>query len=171
MEEQVEQPRTKVLKNGAVYDLDRGRIVSNPGGGTTAITPERSRELKRMRAEKTAALLRKRITEATAKISALEIKSTAEAVAEAGGMLWEEIVLAEPGTKGVYPRDRVEAFEKLAEMAEMTTKNKRESEEKNSGATEFMNAAAEILRELRLAIQPREVINGTATDIRNENGD
>ena len=32
------KPRTKTLKNGAVYDLDKGRIVANPPGGpTTAI--------------------------------------------------------------------------------------------------------------------------------------
>ena len=38
-------PRTKVLKNGAVYDLDKGRIVANPGGGTTAITQANATEL------------------------------------------------------------------------------------------------------------------------------
>ena len=29
---------TKVLANGAVYDMDTKRIVANPGGGTSAIT-------------------------------------------------------------------------------------------------------------------------------------
>ena len=29
---------TKVLSNGAVYDMDAKRIVANPGGGTSAIT-------------------------------------------------------------------------------------------------------------------------------------
>jgi len=33
------KPRTKVLKNGAIYDLDTKRIIGNPPGGpTTAIT-------------------------------------------------------------------------------------------------------------------------------------
>jgi len=48
------KPRTKVLKNGAVYDLDRKRIVANPGGGTAAfgtqqaaMARERKAELKR----------------------------------------------------------------------------------------------------------------------------
>ena len=30
----------RTLANGAVYDMVKKRIVSNPGGGTTAITPE-----------------------------------------------------------------------------------------------------------------------------------
>jgi len=56
MENTLEEPRTKVLKNGAVYDLDRKRIIANPGGGTTAITSEtasayhaRRQELKQQR--------------------------------------------------------------------------------------------------------------------------
>jgi hypothetical protein len=44
-------PRTKVLANGAVYDLDRGRIVANPGGGTHAITSVDAREKVRKRWE------------------------------------------------------------------------------------------------------------------------
>jgi hypothetical protein len=50
------QARTKILANGAVYDLDQKRIVANPGGGRSAITPEtasafhaRRQELKRQR--------------------------------------------------------------------------------------------------------------------------
>lgn|SRR5574341_1167 len=39
------EPRLKTLKNGAVYDLDKGRIVANPGGGTQAITSDSAREL------------------------------------------------------------------------------------------------------------------------------
>ena len=37
----------KVLDNGAVYSLDRGRIAANPGGGTTAITSQNSGALAR----------------------------------------------------------------------------------------------------------------------------
>ena len=45
-------PRTKVLKNGAVYDLDAGRIVANPGGGTSAITQATASDMHALRAEK-----------------------------------------------------------------------------------------------------------------------
>ena len=51
-----EVPETRILKNGAVYDMQKHRIVANPGGGTAAITQanasaysERRRELKRKR--------------------------------------------------------------------------------------------------------------------------
>lgn len=40
-------PRTKTLKNGAVYDLDRGRIVDSTNV-TTRITSENARELQSM---------------------------------------------------------------------------------------------------------------------------
>ena len=46
------QPRTKVLKNGAVYDLDKGRIVANPGGGTHAITSANAGAMLQKRIEK-----------------------------------------------------------------------------------------------------------------------
>jgi hypothetical protein len=38
------EPRTKILANGAVYDLDKKRIVANPNGGSHAITSERASE-------------------------------------------------------------------------------------------------------------------------------
>ena len=37
-------PRYKTLSNGAVYDLQAGRICANPGGGTTAITQANTSE-------------------------------------------------------------------------------------------------------------------------------
>lgn len=33
-----------MLANGAIYDLDKGRIVANPGGGTHAITSDNARQ-------------------------------------------------------------------------------------------------------------------------------
>lgn len=45
------EPRTKVLKNGAVYDLDTKRIVANPGGGTAALTQANASALARKRWE------------------------------------------------------------------------------------------------------------------------
>lgn len=41
-----DETRYKRLANGAIYDREVGRIVSNPGGGTTAITQARSSELR-----------------------------------------------------------------------------------------------------------------------------
>jgi len=42
--ETAQAKRMRVLKNGAIYDLDKGRIVANPGGGSKAITKENSSE-------------------------------------------------------------------------------------------------------------------------------
>lgn len=38
------QDHLRVLANGAVYDMRKKRITANPGGGTTAITPETASE-------------------------------------------------------------------------------------------------------------------------------
>lgn len=43
---------TKLLPNGAVYDLDRGRIVANPGGGKHAITSENAHAMHARRLER-----------------------------------------------------------------------------------------------------------------------
>jgi hypothetical protein len=154
------EPRLKTLKNGAVYDLDKGRIVANPGGGKSAITPERSRELREMRAAKTAALIRKRITEATAKVSTLPINSTAEAVADVAGILWAEIVL----NQNEYARDRLAAFKELSERAEMTSKDKREEPQKtmSDALAAAVPALVALLREAQQP--PRDVVDGTVTD-------
>jgi hypothetical protein len=45
------EPRTKTLKNGAVYNLDDKRIVANPGGGSTAITQANASALAKKRWE------------------------------------------------------------------------------------------------------------------------
>ena len=49
MDEEVTEVTTgsnlRVLSNGAVYDMERGRIVANPGGGKHAITSESARDM------------------------------------------------------------------------------------------------------------------------------
>src|SRR5688572_11531345 len=59
----------RTLANGAVYDMNIKRIVSNPGGGTTAITPEVSQEYNEIKKQQKQEALRK----------------AANAVAEQGG--------------------------------------------------------------------------------------
>ena len=43
--------RFKLLASGAVYDLQAGHIVANPGGGVHAITTEKSQDMHRKRRE------------------------------------------------------------------------------------------------------------------------
>lgn len=169
------QPRTKILKNGAVYDLDKGRIVANPGGGKSAITPERSKELRELRAAKAARLLREAIVTET--MDALDVPKhgAAESVAAAGGILWREIVL----NPEAYARDRIAAYEKLSERAEMTSEHKRLGDEKTP-SSDLAGAVNELTAILRAAMQPRDAVDAPAddlpaldagaTDIRNEDG-
>lgn len=51
-EEAKRDSRYKILKNGAIYDLEQGRIIANPGGGTTAITHATSSEYRTLWREK-----------------------------------------------------------------------------------------------------------------------
>lgn len=50
-------PKTKVLANGAVYDLEKKRIIANPGGGSHAITSERASEFAQLRRERKQAVI------------------------------------------------------------------------------------------------------------------
>ncbi len=145
MDETQIQPRTKVLKNGAVYDLDKGRIVANPGGGTTAITKETASLLKRRRQEKAAAALRVRITEATNAVSEVKHATSASAIADVGGILWSEIVL----NPDAYHRDRLEAFEKLGKMAQVIPDGKQTDDEPAAGAADVINAATALLTKMQ----------------------
>ena len=80
------------------------------------ITSVNARSLALKRQEKAAAALRKKIFDTTQAKSTIKLTGPAEAVAEAGAILWDEVVLAEPEA-GVYPRDRLEAWEKLGKHA------------------------------------------------------
>ncbi len=62
---------TKILANGAVYDLDRGRIVSG-ANITTKITPENAIAYNRRRQEKTAHMIRQGLVKASGSASAYE---------------------------------------------------------------------------------------------------
>ena len=48
---------TKILSNGAVYDMEKKRIVANPGGGKYAITSENASEFHAKRQEKKRAVI------------------------------------------------------------------------------------------------------------------
>lgn len=136
------KPRTKVLKNGAVYDYGRGRIVANPGGGTTAITPQKSSEYKQARKEKAAALLRSRIREAHNSGDMTPVRSSAAAFAESGALLYQEVVL----NPDAYPRDRLETWKTLGQAAEVLADPKQAQEQPQVVRHEY--AVDEATREL-----------------------
>lgn len=103
----------KVLANGAIYDMEKGRIVANPGGGSHAITSATARGMLQKRQAKQAARLREQIAKETQAITNVKLSGSADAVAVAGGMLWAEVVL----NADAYPRDRLDAWERLGKHA------------------------------------------------------
>lgn len=76
------------------------------------ITRENATEYHRKRQEKARSLLRTRIREVTQTRGGVDARSSAEAIAEAGAMLWEEVVL----NPDAYPRDRLDAYLKLGQL-------------------------------------------------------
>jgi hypothetical protein len=104
-----------IYESGAEYDITDRKLIR--GATNTLITKQSSLSMHQRRQEKAAAILRQRIKEATEKVSGNPVPNSSAAVAEAGAMLWEEIVLAAPGTEGVYPRDRLEAFTKIGQIS------------------------------------------------------
>jgi hypothetical protein len=172
MDEQTEQqaPRTKVLKNGAVYDLDKGRIVAiDNSRNPHAITPQKSSEFKQARREKAARLLRARIVDAhNGKM--VPVGSSPAAFADAGALLWEEVVL----NKTAYPRDRLETWEKLGRHAEVLADPREPAQQTPmQQASELTGKMAEVLTALTAFLQTRDTIEsklhdtieGTAEDV------
>jgi hypothetical protein len=158
--------RIAIYDTGMERNLDTNAIIRPPT--RALITKETALAMRQKRQEKTAALLRQRIREATEKVSTLPLSSSAAAVAEAGGILWDEIVL----NAEAYPRDRLEAWLKLGQMAGIipNAQERAEPEKTDPGS---VGALADLVRELRLAIQQQpapqpglagDVIDATATD-------
>src|SRR5258706_6261237 len=106
------EPRTKVLSNGVVLDLDKGRFIAG-GNVTNKITKENATEFHRARQEKTKALLRDRIIKAHNQNMPWLVKTSSGAFAEAGTMRYEVIGIQ----CDAYPRDRMEAWSTLGKAA------------------------------------------------------
>lgn len=62
----MEETKLKTLKNGAVYDMERHRIVANPGGGLAAFNSDTARQAQARRQEQ------KRLAVAAAANAAVE---------------------------------------------------------------------------------------------------
>jgi hypothetical protein len=140
-------------------DLDRKKIIRPPTAAL--ITKDNARAMAAKRQEKAARLLREAIVTETMDKLEVPHHGSAAAIAAAGGILWREIVL----DKDQYARDRLEAFTKLGAIAGVIPNAQQRPEpEKNDGVAGVMAATADLLRELRAVIQPRDVVDGTATD-------
>ena len=102
-----------IYESGAEYDLTAGHLVRPPRHAL--ITAENSNDFKRRRQEKSASMLRAAIRrEHNAKMTPIA-NGSAAAFAESGALLYSEIVLNDEA----YPRDRMEAWEKLGKYAQV----------------------------------------------------
>jgi len=149
------KPGQRILKSGVIYDGNTGRFVAQANANPYAITKENTHEFARKRQEKTAALLRKSIIEAHNSSMPTPVKSSAGAFAMAGAMLYEEVVL----NSDAYPRDRMEAWEKLGRHAEVLA-DPRTGPDSNAPlqqATEFITALSPLLELLRVQLHAKDV--------------
>ena len=87
----------------------------------------------------------------TAAVATLPVRGSAQAVAYAAGQLWTEIVLNDDA----YPRDRMEAWEKIGRYAgTLPAAGGQPAEPPQSQPAELVTALATLVRELSAAIQP-----------------
>lgn len=116
--------QVRVYESGTVLDNETGKLVHGPLDAR--ITSANASTLAQRRHTLAAQKLRKRILDATQAKSTLQLTGPADAVAEAGGILWDEIVLDSTGS--VYPRDRLQAFEMLGKHAGILSDPKQQAQ-------------------------------------------
>jgi hypothetical protein len=107
--------RVAVYKSGLERDADTGRIIKP--APAVLFRAENAKVIQGKRQEKQAARLRARIA-ASARAGlppdlGARVKDSADAFAEAGAMLFEQVVLESEA----YPRDRLQAWETLGRYA------------------------------------------------------
>lgn len=151
------KPGQRILASGVIYDANIGRIVKRVAPDPYAITKENTREFTRRRKEKAAALLRQKITETHNASMPSPVTSSAGAFAEAGAMLYEQIVL----NSEAYPRDRMDAWQKLGQYAEVIGDTQAQGTPVEQ-VTDMLEAGSKLLALLRDTIQPaKEQIHET----------
>jgi hypothetical protein len=156
---QLQEPRTKVLANGAVYDLDKGRIVSSVNV-TNKITKENAAELSRKRHEANRRAVVRRIVG-----EAQSIDPDVQTPADAYGLL-----MANQYTKLLdSEKPAVDQAEKLGKiMTGMDTQNsQRENAPAQPGTvTMAADTLVEIMQRLedekRLAVERARAIDAGA---------
>lgn len=157
MEDTQIQPRTKVLKNGAVYDLDKGRIVANPGGGTGAFTPETSRKAKEILAEKKREAIVRGASRVLVRSGEWETPNNldvAEAIAEA-------VMLKALNPENPKQVDAARFIMQESGIAESQTPTSEDAQQ----FAAIGDAVVQIVAFLREIHEPRDVIDGEARDV------
>ena len=138
---------TKILRNGAVYDMEKKRIVANPGGGKYAITSENASEFHAKRQEK------KRAVIAAAAAEAVENDALRRAH---GDEAWIAAIAQAQFLKATTPDDP-----KSTDAARFLLQEAGLSDARQQPATPA-EAVGDILREL--AAVAREIADATRRD-------
>lgn len=137
-----------IYDSGLELDKETGKIVKP--APHTVLTPERATLLHRQRQQKAARLLREAIVTETMDKLDVPQHGAAASVAAAGGILWREIVLSEQA----YPRDRLEAWEKLGKYADVLPADMRRGDDQPmQQATELTDAITGLIRAISEATQ------------------
>ena len=167
----------RIYESGAEYSVTRGRLVKP--AARTLITSQNATEYNRKRQEKTAAALRQAITAAmNAGLlpPGVVVRDSAEAAAAAGAAIWEAVVM----NPEAYPRDRLEAWDKLSKYMGALPADIKHTQPDDGTAAARLNAAAagataeaaavlarvlaDVAR-IQQAQPPAVVIDGTASDL------
>lgn len=142
-----------VYDNGMERWKDTGRIIKS--GEAQRITKANTHELLRKRQEKAASLLRQAIITETMDKLDVPAHGPAAAIAAAGGILWREIVL----DPNAYPRDRMEAWEKLGKYSGILSDPKQQAPEAPN-STPATNTIVLLVAELaKRGIETKQVID------------
>ncbi len=171
-----------IYDNGMERDARTGHIIRRPDG--VSFTPEKARAARRKRQEKTARLLRAKITEAHNAVMPNPARSSAEAFADAGSMLWDQVVL----NTEAYPRDRKDMYEMLGKHSEVFPTDAKQAEEDLAAAAKLLAGGAaagaavnlkqsqlmaDILRDVLKfqrgeAVPRHQIIDGRVVDVKDE---
>ena len=129
-----EPEKYRVLKNGAIYDLEAGKIAGCPGGGTNAITQANSREYQNKRWSDAAEDIQIGMTRASGK------PSIRLAVQEIGVKLWDVI-------ENGQGRDKVAAAKTAMQLGDLS--QDRRSQSQDPGQTNVqINMGADAIAQL-----------------------
>jgi hypothetical protein len=157
-----------IYDNGMERDAASGQIIKPPAG--KPFTPETAKLARRKRQEKTARLMRQRIRETHNAIMPHPVQTSAEAFAESAAMIYEQVVV----NSEAYPRDRLEAWEKIGKYAGLLPADAKERAEditiaiQNNltagGNGEHARILARVWRDVMKVQQEERIVEGKLVD-------
>lgn len=156
------EPRTKVLKNGAVYDLDKKKIVSG-----AVLTSDKARELVQVRIQKKQDRIMAGAAKVLETIGDWETPSDMDVVEAIGEAVMEKAI--DPKAKG-----QIDAANFILREAGLSVQSSQRANEPTQPGTVNLHVdtlfaiAAELEHRLASAVDRARAVDVEATDTRNE---